>query len=355
MKTNKRVIEIDLLRAIAVILMVEGHTVHVFLNNDLRNPDSLVYSFWVWLRGFTAPVFMFVSGLIFTYLLLNSELKPKPERIIKGIKRGLFLIFTGYLLRFPTFNPFRIGKITNSQILTFFSVDALHIIGLGIIFVALISMLIPKIILVRFPHYVYLISALAVFVIGYFIDDAVFVKSLPIFISSYFTNEYGSVFTLFPWLGYIFFGATISVLIKRNLFKEKTAIVFFGMVSLLTLLLRNTFGESYFGLIAERISFVLILFSLLKILSHKIARLPKSVLVLGKNTLAVYIVHLVILYGSPISLGFYQIIPSSLNLVQTVFAVLLMEVLMFYIAMLKEKNMFKIKNIFYRKTYAKSR
>ena len=52
------------------------------------------------MRGITAPVFFFSSGLVFTYLLTR---KAKPwrenERLYKGIGRGLQLIAIGYLLR----------------------------------------------------------------------------------------------------------------------------------------------------------------------------------------------------------------------------------------------------------------
>ena len=66
----KRILYIDILRAFAVIMMIQGHTVDTFLAEEYRTTESTVYSIWYTLRGFTAPIFMFAAGLVFTYLRL---------------------------------------------------------------------------------------------------------------------------------------------------------------------------------------------------------------------------------------------------------------------------------------------
>ncbi|MCK5085941.1 MAG: DUF1624 domain-containing protein, partial [Melioribacteraceae bacterium] len=57
--SNNRIQYLDLMRAFAVIMMLQGHTIHVLLADEYRTFDSLIYSIWHSLRGFTAPVFMF--------------------------------------------------------------------------------------------------------------------------------------------------------------------------------------------------------------------------------------------------------------------------------------------------------
>jgi len=72
---TKRIIYVDMMRAFAVIMMIQGHTVDTFLAEEFHNANSLTYSVWHTLRGFTAPIFMFTAGLIFTYLLKSDKMK----------------------------------------------------------------------------------------------------------------------------------------------------------------------------------------------------------------------------------------------------------------------------------------
>lgn len=355
--TNKpRILALDLLRAIAVILMVEGHTVHVFLHSDLRN--NIFFDFWVWSRGFTAPLFMFVSGLVFTYLLVDNKFQFNRNRFTKGIKRGVFLIIVGYALRFPTFNPFRIHNISAEQIRTFLAVDALHVIGTGIIVVALFTKILFNL---KFSKYLlpsYITAALLIFSAGELIQNQAVWEKLPSAVSAYFSYAYGSVFILLPWLGYIFLGAAFAVFIKLY-GNKKTPQKFLLAVAILSFATAVThdliFGETYYSLLITRSALVLAFASFLFLLTNEKSFSIKPLITLGKNSLLIYVIHLIILYGSPISLGFYQIAPESLSLAETIIAVLLMEGIMFYIAMLKEKNSFEFNFLRTRKTYAESK
>ncbi len=351
-----RIIAIDILRALAVILMVEGHTVHVFLRNDFRNHASAAYNLWIWMRGFTAPLFMFVSGLIFTYLLLDDNLRLKSERFGKGIGRGLFLLALGYLLRFPSFNPFRLARVSREQWLTFISVDALHVIGLGIISVALFTRAFEYFGANRKLFTGYVAALFSAFALGYFLQSGDVVRSLPDFLAAYFVYDFGSVFTLFPWLGYLFLGAAVSVTLKKreNEFPVfRLAAAAFAVFFVATVTYRILFGETYFSIIAERASFVTALFFVIFLQAKNKKSASPVLTALGKNTLLIYAVHLVVLYGSPASLGFYQLFPHSLSVAETVIAVLLMEGIMFYIAMLKEKNTATLNFYGLKKLYGK--
>ncbi|MCB0749804.1 MAG: DUF1624 domain-containing protein, partial [Ignavibacteriae bacterium] len=132
--SNNRILYIDLLRAFAVIMMIQGHTVDTFLADEYRSMDSTGYSIWLTLRGFTAPIFMFAAGLIFTYLLRADTFTfLSNPRVKKGVKRAFTLIIIGYLLRYPTYRIFDFTYVSQSQWDIFYTVDALHLIGFGLL------------------------------------------------------------------------------------------------------------------------------------------------------------------------------------------------------------------------------
>ena len=92
MQTN-RLYFIDAVRAFAILMMLQGHFIDTLLANSYRDLNDPTFRLWSYFRGITAPTFFTISGLIFTYLLLNSKekglekLKPPDLR-----SRGQLLI-----------------------------------------------------------------------------------------------------------------------------------------------------------------------------------------------------------------------------------------------------------------------
>jgi len=58
---NSRIIFLDLLRAFAVIAMIQGHTVDILLRQSYRGEDSFIYYLWNFNRGLTAYPAVFYS------------------------------------------------------------------------------------------------------------------------------------------------------------------------------------------------------------------------------------------------------------------------------------------------------
>jgi uncharacterized membrane protein len=63
------------MRAYAILMMVQGHLVDACLDPIYRDSESTLYFLWNFMRGVTAPVFFFSSGMIFTFLLMKQEKK----------------------------------------------------------------------------------------------------------------------------------------------------------------------------------------------------------------------------------------------------------------------------------------
>lgn len=355
----KRIIYVDIMRAIAVIMMIQGHTVDTLLASEYRTMDSIAYSVWHAFRGFTAPIFMFTAGLIFTYLLKSDNFDIlKNPRIKKGLKRGLLLILIGYILRYPTYSIFDFSNVNQTQWDIFFAVDALHLIGFGMlviifsVFLAKRAHLNMNVIIYSFIIFLLIFSPLIV--------KVDWIKVFPHFIASYFTRNYGSLFPIFPWLVYVLAGSLLGNYLYKNdgiylkkRFSFTLSIIGASLIAVSLLFFSSKSsveGEmSYWyysnGLIFLRVGYVIFLNSLLAFVVRKLNSIPKIIRDTGKKTLMLYVLHVVILYGSAWFPGLYKYYGKSFTLVETLIAAFLMLSSMFAVVKISEQ----IKNIKKRK------
>ena len=207
--TSNRLFFIDAIRAWAILMMLQGHFIDGLLDPIYRNPENIIYAIWLYFRGITAPVFFTVSGFIFTYLLIRVPEKGlKNPRVAKGIRRGLELIFIGYLLRLNLF-----GLLTGKLYPSFFVVDVLHCIGLSIL--AIIGV---YLISIKKKPFVFPLALTGITLLLFMFEPLYKQWSfsfLPTGIAHYFTKANGSVFTIIPWLGYTTVGAFLSIIFTR--------------------------------------------------------------------------------------------------------------------------------------------
>ncbi|MEM7379734.1 MAG: acyltransferase family protein [Bacteroidota bacterium] len=322
MKTKAaRLYFIDAMRAWAILMMLQGHFIDGLLDTVFRDPESSVYTIWKYFRGITAPVFFTVSGFIFTYLLIRvPEVGLENPRVKKGLRRGLQLLLIGYLLRLNLFGLFK-GQLYDA----FYLVDVLHCIGLsilGIIGVYLLSQKARKI----FP-----LLLLGITLVLFMFEPVYKLWTYPLLpegIANYFTRANGSVFTIIPWMGYTAFGGFLSVLFTR--FKNYKrlyptaivlsslsgfALIFFSsdlFVSLSRLTGVQLFADIYFNnYLFIRLGDVLVVFAIFMIFRSLVTQ--RTVLRIGQNTLSIYVIHFIILYGSFTGLGLYRFFNHSLT------------------------------------------
>lgn len=137
MPTKSRIVFLDVLRAFAILMMLQGHWISGMLDLNQVDTSHWGYRFWLYCRGFTAPAFFTITGWVFCFLLLKNPIQgSQNQRLKKGIKRGIELLIWGHLLRLNLPSLFY-GSINSS----FFQPDVLHIIGLFIFHHCNLSML----------------------------------------------------------------------------------------------------------------------------------------------------------------------------------------------------------------------
>ncbi len=309
--TKDRLQFIDAIRAYAILMMLQGHFVDTMLAYRFRDLEDALYSTWFFMRGMTAPIFFTVTGLVFTFLLLRDGRPIKEnERIRKGIRRGFFLIFLGYLLK-VNFPAFLIGWFYKS----YPALDVLHNIGFALL--ALIGLyclhLISKISL----PLLYFGGGIFIFLINptWLAYEWDF---LPIVLRNYFDADNGSIFLPVPWLGFTLLGAGLGWHLFHKTYLYRTwywpailltaglTIHFFSTKGLL-LLNQWTGWENFLKLAYDNVLFwrfghVLIIISIF-IFLEKIITFPPLMLKIGSETLTIYATHYVVLYGTWLGIG----------------------------------------------------
>ena len=316
---KKRLHYLDALRGFAIIMMLQGHFVYSMLDLSTIDENHMVYEFWRYCRGFTAPLFFTISGWVICFLMVrNPQQGLKNPRIKKGLKRFLELLFWGYLVRLNLPTLFS-GKINSS----FLKVDVLQIIGCGLLFIVVIYCLFYF--LKKNIRWVYLAIGVLIFITEPLYKEIEF-KSLHIFFASYLTQANSGVFYLFPWLGYVSIGAffgcnpTTNIVlkdIKASLLVVlglvliyKSSVFFIWIDSLIenrTVFYDIAYNNYLFMRLGDVFLLVGIFMLLDKFLRHKYWKF------VGTKTLELYVVHYFILFGSLTGIGLQKLYPKTLN------------------------------------------
>ena len=319
-QANQRLYFIDIARSIAILLMLEGHFVHDSLALDLRDESNQIYYYWKFIRGFTSPVFLTVTGIVFTYLLLGNDKTTfwNNMRVRKGLKRVIELLFWGYLLQYYAFHVLQCIGVGIFTIISLYGISRwINVIPLWMYYATAGVLL--------FISYLYF---------GLLPEGQFWPAKAPMFLQNIFHGKH-SLFPITPHMGYTMFGAMIGVILFQ--FKEKVKSpnfilsgFFIGFVlytlSKKCLLL---FGEcSIFEQVNlyrmdwlfEKLGMVFMVLSILLALETYVLHIkkPNLFLKIGQNTLSIYILHMIILYGSITGRGLTHYFHERLNAHQIV-------------------------------------
>lgn len=341
-----RLMFIDMARSIAILLMLEGHFIEIVFEGFRPMVDTfkanqtsgnVFFDIWYFIKGFTAPMFFTVTGIVFVFLLINEKKFFENPRVKKGIRRSIELILWGYLLQinFRSFDQYISGQFSSW-------VTAYHVlqsIGVGIAALLFIYWLHSTIRIGSLAFY-YFIAGTSIFVLypdfkampqgNYFPEGA------PAIIQNVFKGPH-SVFPVIPWMAFTLYGGMIGAIVKKH--KENIKSYFFIFLFIGTGIVLN--GLSYPICefidnaakklhISDNLSFVtnawlysrfgqiLLVLGILIFIEKVVTIRENLFLKVGQNTLPIYIIHVIILYGGIFGYGLNNVLSAKLNGIESI-------------------------------------
>ncbi len=316
---------IDLFRFVAALLMVQGHVFDALLSPQVKAHHLFqVHNFF---HGFVAPAFLFASGM--TYGI--STIPKWDEYIIWGSRarhrfcKFLGLMALGYALHLPYLSLRKlITSASPAARTSFLQADVLQCVG-----VTLLLLQVGIFIIKDRRAFKSFVTAIAIVIIFFapVTWSAHLVGYLPEALVSYITPETSSWFPLFPWAAYILCGVLFGfVLSKRRDPKQVASIIWkYAALSAGALLVAwrvmyvpfnfypaHDFWKANPAMFFVRLSVVSIVACFVFLAENWQGIATRIASMVGKQSLFVYVVHLVVVYRSVLNRGLAQRIGQTL-------------------------------------------
>ena len=320
----KRLLAVDLARVIAILFMVQGHTLDVLLDPAYRH--GFVFDKWLYLRGLTAPTFFMLSGFSFfiaTAKHWESHLEVSLP-MLKRLRRFMFFVLLGYAMHVPVRTVREVRWLDAAGWQSWFQVDVLQCIGLTLGSMQLLVFLskTPK----RFAWTAAMGGTFIVLLtpVTWILATS---SHLPAWLGAYFTGYTGSWFPLFPWAGYVMFGAVLAS-VYRHYSTTPQGFSVWKLAAFGGLLVASGTGLEWLpvviyrhveywrnspNLFLTRVGLVCLVLSSLIYLTGLVHIPEKPVQALAQQSLTIYFVHICILYGSLWNFGLRQKIGATLS------------------------------------------
>ncbi len=346
-----RLVFMDLLRAYAVLMMVQGHTIEVFLKSEYRTLDNYFFNIWNFNRGLTAPIFLFSTGLVFNFLFTKYDTSffANP-RLLKGIKRAVFLLCITLVFRYPGLKLSKYAGLSFDGWKQFLAVDVLQLIAVSLLIVIILNYIAGLFNKAYLP--VFMFAAFAILFSSRSVYNITWSDTMPVVIAAFINNNTGSQFPLFPWLFYVLCGAVFGTILHRYRSPEKLRrLIRYCLAGAIFIILPIGAAEAIFAygfgitflwvtpaLDIFRMGFVLFAVSLFIYVSLVWKEIPQVITWAGRNSLWIYLLHTIILYGSTYNEGFSTYYRERYEAVPSIFFAMLMLIAMMLFVYIKEKG-----------------
>jgi len=323
--TGNRIQSIDMMRGVAVVVMVMGHSIDSVLSLEFRSTELFrIYDFF---RGFTAPAFLFVSGLTFSVATEKrwEDYRRLSAPLAKRLMRILLLFMIGYSLHVPFFSLDKVLNYTHpTEYAQLFQVDVLHCVA------ATLVVLHVLIFFVRSPARLSSLSlglAFGVTLMTPIIWSRDLAPILSPILVPYFNQQQTSLFPLFPYSAFLLVGVAVGHQFLEARRASAEGVLFLNLARLTAILaagcvLLDLIPGSFYPahdfwktspvFFVIRLAVIILATCLCFFIRNAPHSLAEHLNTLGQASLLVYTSHIVVVYGSAANRGLAQLIGQTL-------------------------------------------
>lgn len=310
---------LDLARVVALLGMIGTHTTNALLANAYKASEA--YHVWRFATGLVAVMFLVLAGFLFARGAHHSA-RTARWPWARTFRYGSYIAL-GYVLHWPVRDWLAWVDVSDAAWQKFIQVDILQLLGVGLIGLQLASRA-----TVHRPRFTQacLASAIAVAVATPTVASLTWTFWLPDALASYVWQGSGALFPAFPWLAYVLAGAALagwhpvadgtSCVRARALFSIGVILVTMGVAGDRygpTWLTQLDFWSTSPLLVTIRLGCVMGLLGMTAL----VPRLPDvaawAIRVFAERSLLVYVLHVVLIYGSFFSFGLRRYFGATLS------------------------------------------
>lgn len=321
---------LDAVKVFAMVMMMQGHTLDALARTDQLDITVFPWIIWFHIRGATAPIFLTVSGILFALTLRRTTTGTMDrDQAWKRVRWAGILMLIGYLLVFPASNVLDLPDVAPEGWRLFFQANILQLNAVALSLVTVIALVVRE--NRRAMHVFFALSAAVLFATPW-INHVHWFSTVPEFLGAFLSYEHGSYFPVFPYAAYMLFGAGIGALLREYPRSErrvalrsmawKSALVV-GAAGLLCLVAEPrtipfyaelNLLQSFPSVVLLREAGVLLVIALFAGWEIRGERTRGLVEMWGRQSLTIYVVHLLVLFGPPwiTSIGHWY--PKALSL-----------------------------------------
>ena len=202
-KTSSRLQFLDWLRGFGAVIMLQGHTYHSLLRQDLRTSNTFILSDF--LGGLPSAIFLFLTGITLAFLMDSRERQGAgaARRVVDSLRRGGYILSLAFLFRLQLW----VFGWPGSPWTDLLRVDVLNCMGLALVVLSMMAVF-------RTAERVRFCAVLGVAIAA----AAPLVSQLdwsgvhPL-IKDYIAPDYVS-FGFFPWAAFVAFGMSAGSLMR---------------------------------------------------------------------------------------------------------------------------------------------
>ena len=310
-----RLYALDMARLIAMIMMIQGHTMYTMVDHQFIDVQSSPWSWWNFLRGLTAPIFLFVSGAVHVFAMKRSQNGSISKETLKKRLQWIAIIFIcGYLLVFPASRLIDLPYLDISIWRQFLQFNILQLTPFTLLFVLALSYITHS---VKALGIISGISALIIFISTPYIQNIDVFAFLPETFGAMISYKHGSLFPIFPFSGFMLGGVAFGAWL-HSLHQEKRSVFFNKHVFLLSILVigialiamywtnlwmpRPVHNDAMMtnpAFMFVRIGIILFLFGICQRFVNLFDSYKYHFVFFSSKSLHIYVIHLILLYGTP--------------------------------------------------------